>query len=1271
MAPSHSGNTSSRPPHDSGEISILHVDDQADFLEMAAHFFKRKHERFAVETATSASEGLTRLSETEVDCIVSDYEMPGMNGLEFLEAVREEHPDLPFILFTGKGSEEVASDAISAGVTDYLQKEAGSDQFTLLANRIENAVHQTRTEHRLEESHRRFRTLLSNVPGMAYRCRNERGWPMLFVSNDCADLMGYEGSELVDGDVSYGRDVIHPDDRDRVWQSVQTALESREPFRVEYRIRTADDGEKWVWEQGQGVFEDGEAVALEGFITDVTERMRSQERLEYQSSLMEAQMETTIDGLLVVDEDRNIVSYNDRFTEMWEIPDEVAETKSDEALLEWVVEHKLADPEEFLELVEELYERPAETSRDEVQLTDGRVFDRYSAPVIGDDGTNYGRLWVFRNITARKERERELEQQEFLFSRVQEVVDVGVWEYNPQTDDISWSDGIRRIHGVDDDYEPTLEEALEFYHPDDRDEITKAVTRAIEDREGYDLELRIVRPDGDVRDVRARGEVGTDEHGETELVRGVFQDITERKERERELQKFKAAVEQAGHAIYITDIDGTIEYVNPAFEEVTGYPAEEAIDETPAILSSGEYDDAFYERLWETIQAGEKWEHEIIDQRKDGTEVVLDQTIAPIEIDSGETDGFVAVNRDITDREERKEQLQIYKYACNSALSGMAIATLDGEVRSVNPAFCDMWGYESEQELVGDSVTAFWERPEDAADAVTTIRETGSWEGELRAVRQDGSTFTAFCSASYVTDDAGEPIALMSSFVDITERKEHEQELANREQRLRTILENVPVILFAIDQNNEITLQVGKGLDQVGLEQNQMVGATVDDAFGDSPAVMEAIERSLDGEPVDVTVDLWGRTYQVWYQPIEDDGQVTSTIGVAMDITDRHKRERGIRALYDATREMMQEPDHERISQIAVDAAQNELNLPLSAIWLQRDDQSRLEPVVRSTQVDNHFDELPVFEPNNSIAWQVFEEAESRVYDDIRDTEARLNPKTEIRSELIVPIGEYGILISGATDTGRFEETDLQLARLLAANTRVALERAEREAALQHQTDQMEFFNSILRHDVLNGMTVIRGRAEFLTEELEGEPLQDAETIVDWSNDIVRIIQRVRTVLETLTGGGDPQLEPIKLSEVLRSEVERVRSTYPEVTFETDIPEGVTVRANELLGEVLGNVITNAVDHNDTEGLCLSVAVEEAANTDDSVLVQIADNGRGVPDDVKEAIFRREQTGHAKSTGSGFGLFFVDSMVTEYGGEVWVEDNDPHGAEFIIQLPTP
>ena len=142
------------------------------------------------------------------------------------------------------------------------------------------------------------------------------------------------------------------------------------------------------------------------------------------------------------------------------------------------------------------------------------------------------------------------------------------------------------------------------------------------------------------------------------LVQGHFRNTSERKRRERDLRSFREAVEQAGHAIMITDTDGTIEYVNPRFEEVTGYSEVEARGERPSILNSGEHGNEFYRRLWETIRAGEVWEGEIVNQRKDGERYYIDQTIAPITDDEESVERFVAINTDITERKRYESQLE-------------------------------------------------------------------------------------------------------------------------------------------------------------------------------------------------------------------------------------------------------------------------------------------------------------------------------------------------------------------------------------------------------------------------------------------------------------------------------------------------------------------------------------------------------------------------------------------------------------------------------------
>ena len=299
-------------------VRVLHAEDDAQLGSLAGEFLEREGD-LSVTHVENARAALDALAEDAFECVVSDYDMPGMNGIELLDAVRDAHPDLPFILFTGKGSEEVASDAISKGVTDYLQKETGTEQYAVLANRIENAVDGYRTERELErrvdqlrESERRFRTLVSNLPGMVYRCENERGWPMTFVSDGAVELTGYDPDELASDAVNWEQDVLVENEREPLWETVQAAVDAREPFQVEYELRARSGERKWVWERGRGVYEGEDLVALEGVITDVTDERELREDLRRERDLTRQLLETSPVGIMVNDLDGTYRLINDR-----------------------------------------------------------------------------------------------------------------------------------------------------------------------------------------------------------------------------------------------------------------------------------------------------------------------------------------------------------------------------------------------------------------------------------------------------------------------------------------------------------------------------------------------------------------------------------------------------------------------------------------------------------------------------------------------------------------------------------------------------------------------------------------------------------------------------------------------------------------------------------------------------------------------------------------------------------------------------------------------
>jgi PAS domain S-box-containing protein len=289
-----------RAPTAAESIRVLHVDDDPDIAALTATYLEREDDRFVVETATSADEGLARLAETAVDCIVSDYDMPGRNGIEFLEAVREAHPDLPFVLYTGKGGEEVASDAISAGVTDYLQKEAGTSQYAVLANRVANAVERHRSRSALESSQQRLSLFVEQSPLGVVEYDEE--FTIVGLNPAGEEILGYDEADLVGHTWETLVTEESYDNVDRVTDEL--ARGEGGWHSVDENVRA--DGEVIVceWHNRVVTDDDGEVVAVFSQFQDVTDRVeRERELRQY-----EAYIEGSTDIITALD-DTGVIQY--------------------------------------------------------------------------------------------------------------------------------------------------------------------------------------------------------------------------------------------------------------------------------------------------------------------------------------------------------------------------------------------------------------------------------------------------------------------------------------------------------------------------------------------------------------------------------------------------------------------------------------------------------------------------------------------------------------------------------------------------------------------------------------------------------------------------------------------------------------------------------------------------------------------------------------------------------------------------------------------------
>ncbi|MFB6224496.1 MAG: PAS domain-containing protein [Haloarcula sp.] len=386
----------------SDSIHVLHVDDVLDLAELAAEFIERHDEQFNVETATSASDGIDRLAQNEYDCVVSDFAMPGQDGIEFLKAVRERYPDLPFILYTGKGSEEVASEAISSGVTDYLQKEAGTSQYRVLANRIRNAVSQVRTRRELDRS----QDLLEHTAQLA----DIGGWEIDVETGEQRWTEETYAIHDIDPDSDFeptmdvGLEFYHPDDQDEIERLIERCIEKGEPFDVELRLVTADDRLRWVRATGEPIHHDGDIVTVRGAIQDITDRKEREQELEAIGNRMEFALKST-----------------DSFVWDWNVDEDQATFyPAEEDLYGATVETlddfvELIHPEDRQE-VQESIERALETGEpkdEEIRIVrngEVRWLDAPGQPIQDPDGTTR-MIGIVRDITEQKRRKKEIERQ--------------------------------------------------------------------------------------------------------------------------------------------------------------------------------------------------------------------------------------------------------------------------------------------------------------------------------------------------------------------------------------------------------------------------------------------------------------------------------------------------------------------------------------------------------------------------------------------------------------------------------------------------------------------------------------------------------------------------------------------------------------------------------------------------------------------------------------------------------------------------------------------
>jgi PAS domain S-box-containing protein len=386
------------------------------------------------------------------------------------------------------------------------------------------------------------------------------------------------------------------------------------------------------------------------------ERKRAEQELRWKTAFLEAQVNSSIDGILVVDEQGKKILQNQRLADLLKIPQHIVDDKDDETQRQWIT-GMTKNPEQFVEKIAYLNAHLNETSRDEIELKDGTILDRYSSPLAGKDGKYYGRIWTFRDITERRQTEMALRSSEERFRIAAETANDVVYEWDLKQS-VEWLGKIDDMLG----YEPgefprTLNGWAASVHPEDLERTMAAIQAHLEGRVPFAIEYRVRRKDGVYRWWSARGAVARTPDGKPDRWIGSITDFTESKRAENALLQLAAIIESSDDAVIGKDLNSTITSWNKGAEKIFGYTAGEMVGTSIMRLIPTDRQDE-ENRILERIKRGENEENfETLRQTKDERLIDVSVTASPIKDAAGKVIGVSKVARDITGRKQLEARL--------------------------------------------------------------------------------------------------------------------------------------------------------------------------------------------------------------------------------------------------------------------------------------------------------------------------------------------------------------------------------------------------------------------------------------------------------------------------------------------------------------------------------------------------------------------------------------------------------------------------------------
>jgi PAS domain S-box-containing protein len=791
--------------------------------------------------------------------------------------------------------------------------------------------------------------------------------------------------------------------------------------------------------------------------------------------------------------------------------------------------------------------------------------------------------------------------------------------------------------------------------------------------------------------------VGSDE----QAVLGVSSDITDLKSYEAELELQAAAMEASMDGIAILE-DGEYVYMNEAHADVFDYDASDLLGRNWRYVYHDDEVERIETTVFETLDADGEWRGEAVGKRKDGSTVRQEITLSMFE------DGkLICTNRDISGRKAREQEIRELKERLDLAVEGADIGIWDWNVATGEVVFNDQWA-----EMLGHSLDEIepsvdaWEKrvnPEDLPAVeerweAHMAGETDLYDTEHRIRAKDGDwVWVRDIGRIVERDESGDPKRAVGIHLDITERKHLEDSLRRNAQSLRQLYEVTADTESSFEDKLDRVMALSA--DHLGVDYSFMTRIEdgtqrVVQSYGDKEALQagssaplseaycrrtieqdslvamaDSVEAGWEDDPA---YERFGLGCYVGGK-LEVDGTVVGTLCWADDASrapsfseaeqtfvelvvqwvtyelERERIEERLRRLQTVTSELMQLQSIDEIGATAVEAAADVLDLDVTGIWAYDEERDVLSPIAQSADATDVTDDVPVFERGVGLAWEAFESGEMRHYDDVSAVDGRYNEETPLKSEIQVPLGDYGLMSTGSTAAGQFSESDVDLFRILASSVESAMRRSEREAELREQNERLDEFASVVAHDVRNPLTVAMGMVEAARDTGDLAYLDEVAASHDR-------IQRIIEDLLALTRSGNEVEDPSAMDlEVVATEAwGYVDTTDGAIHLEESLP--VVSGDKSRVIRLFENLFRNAIEHNDDP-----VEVTVGA-TEDGFFV--ADDGAGIPSEDRASVFEHGKT--TNEDGTGLGLSIVEDIAGAHGWTVEVEEGADGGARFVL-----